>query len=118
MVGAPPQPFTMFGTAAITTPAGNASLKVTPERAGEPATAVPTRVPEGHVVVTFGAAATSTFAGNASTQPMPACAGLPAALVMVKVRVEVAPWLMTLGLNALLKDACTTVSVRLVTLLV
>src|SRR5260221_3179620 len=37
MVGAPPQAFTTFGVAAITTPAGSASLKVSAERAGEPA---------------------------------------------------------------------------------
>src|SRR5450432_2654564 len=37
MVGAPPQLFTTFGTAAITTPAGNPSLKVSAVRAGEPA---------------------------------------------------------------------------------
>src|SRR5450631_4085357 len=36
MVGAPPQLFTTFGTAAITTPAGSASLKVRFARAGEP----------------------------------------------------------------------------------
>src|SRR5471032_3485938 len=37
MVGPPPQLFTTFGTAAITTPAGNASLKVSAVRAGAPA---------------------------------------------------------------------------------
>src|SRR5260221_3794344 len=37
MVGAPPQAFTTFGTVAITTPAGSASLKVSAERAGDPA---------------------------------------------------------------------------------
>src|ERR1700694_2114911 len=36
-VGAPPQLFTTFGAAAITTPAGSASLKVREVRAGEPA---------------------------------------------------------------------------------
>src|SRR5450631_4314241 len=36
MVGAPPQLLTTFGTAAITTPAGRMSLKVSAERAGEP----------------------------------------------------------------------------------
>src|SRR5476649_1213595 len=36
MVGAPPQLFTTFGTAAITTPAGSASLKVRLVRAGDP----------------------------------------------------------------------------------
>src|SRR5206468_2101991 len=36
-VGAPPQPFTTFGVAAITRPAGRASLKVSPARAGAPA---------------------------------------------------------------------------------
>src|SRR5258708_5689338 len=37
MVGAPPQPFTTLGTAAITRFAGSASLKVSAERAGDPA---------------------------------------------------------------------------------
>src|SRR5882672_10628350 len=37
MAGAPPQLFTTFGTAAITTPAGSASLKVRPLLAGAPA---------------------------------------------------------------------------------
>src|SRR5258708_5135098 len=37
MVGAPPQLFTTFGTAAITRLAGSESLKVSPVRAGEPA---------------------------------------------------------------------------------
>src|SRR5260221_14281222 len=37
IVGAPPQPFTTFGTAETATPAGSASLKVRPLRAGEPA---------------------------------------------------------------------------------
>src|ERR1700694_3634731 len=36
MVGAPPQLLTTFGTAAITTPAGSASLKVRLVRAGDP----------------------------------------------------------------------------------
>ncbi len=36
-VGAPPQPFRTFGVAAITRPAGSASLKVSPVRAGAPA---------------------------------------------------------------------------------
>src|ERR1700694_1908975 len=37
IVGAPPQLLTTFGTAAITTPAGSASLNVREVRAGEPA---------------------------------------------------------------------------------
>src|SRR5258708_309778 len=37
MVGAPPQLFTHFGAAAITTPAGSVSLKVSPVLAGDPA---------------------------------------------------------------------------------
>src|SRR5450432_1412144 len=43
-VGAPPQLFTTFGTAAITTPAGSASLKVSALRAGEPAGLVTVKV--------------------------------------------------------------------------
>src|SRR5258708_38121300 len=37
IVGAPPQLFTTFGAAAITTPAGSVSLKVSPVLAGDPA---------------------------------------------------------------------------------
>src|SRR5450432_2382060 len=44
MVGAPPQLFTTFGTAAITTPAGIASLKVSAVRAGDPAGLVTVKV--------------------------------------------------------------------------
>ena len=44
MVGAPPQLFTTFGTAAITTPAGRLSLNVRPVRAGEPAGLVTVKV--------------------------------------------------------------------------
>src|SRR5450432_4476263 len=44
MVGAPPQLFTTLGTAAITTPAGSASLKVSAVRAGEPAGLVTVKV--------------------------------------------------------------------------
>src|SRR5471032_2885582 len=83
-----------------------------------PATAVTTPVPDGHVVVTFGAAATTTFAGSVSVKLMPDCAGLPAPLVMVKVRVDVPPWLIVVGANALLSEAWTTVSVWFVTPLV
>src|SRR5258708_21497272 len=206
MVGAPAQVFTTFGVAAITRLAGNASLNVTPLRAGDPAAlvmvkvsvftcpmrmvagakalvsvgvwtvipelvtllviravapmlalvllygpprtfevtstvitheacaalivapvtvivpppaaAVTTPVPEGHVVVIFGAAATSTLAGSVSVKLIPAWDGLPAPLVNVKVRVEVPPWLMVVGENALLREAWTTVSVWLVTPLV
>src|SRR6202008_4237892 len=44
MVGAPPQLFTTFGTAAITTPAGRLSLKVSEVRAGDPAGLVTVKV--------------------------------------------------------------------------
>src|SRR5450631_37774 len=197
-VGAPPQLLTTFGTAAITTPTGSASLKVRLARAGEPtgfvtvnvrvevwptptvvganalasdgtgctvsdegvtllvtravppmlaalfvygppttlevtstvitheacaalmeaaatvivplaATAATAPVPDGHVVVTFGTAATTTFAGNVSVKLMPACAGLPALLVSVKVSVDVAPWSMVVGANALLSEGWFTV---------
>jgi hypothetical protein len=43
-VGAPPQLFTTFGAAAITTPAGSPSLKVSAVRAGEPAGLVMVKV--------------------------------------------------------------------------
>src|SRR5450631_2625149 len=213
MVGAPPQLFTTFGTAAITTPAGSASLKVRFARAGEPTGLVMVKVsvlgwltpivegtnalvsdgsgctvsddavtlfvmravppmlaalfvygppttlevtstvtahdataafmaapvtvmvplpaaavtnagaaakpaPAGQLLVTFGVAATTTFAGNVSVKLMPDCAGLPAPFVMVNVRVDVPPWLIVVGANALLSEACTTVSVWLVTPLV
>ncbi len=83
-----------------------------------PAAAATAPVPDGHVVVTFGAAATTTLAGRLSVKPMPACAGLPAPLVSVKVKVDVPPWLMTLGANALFSEAWTTLNVWLTTLLV
>src|SRR5471032_140602 len=212
-VGAPPQLFTTFGTAAITTPAGSASLKVSAVRAGEPAGLVTVKVrvevcptpmvaganalvsdgtgctvsdegvtllvtravapmlaalfvygppitlevtstvtahdatapfiaapvtvtvplppaavtnagaaaktaPAGQLLVTFGTAATTTLAGSVSVKLMPDCAGLPAPLVSVKVSVEVPPTLIVVGAKASLSEACTTVSVWLVTLLV
>src|SRR5450759_2119872 len=82
------------------------------------ATAVTAPVPDGQVVVTFGAAAITTLAGNVSVKLMPDCAGLPAPLVSVKVSVDVPPATMVVGLKALLSEACTTVSVWFVTLLV
>src|SRR5260221_4133521 len=80
-----------------------------------PPVAVTAPVPDGQVVVIFGAAATSTLAGRVSVKLMPDCAGLPAPLVIVKVSVDVPPWLMAVGAKALLREACTTVSVWLVT---
>src|SRR5258706_2471608 len=213
MVGVPPQPFTTFGAAASTRPAGNASLKVSAERAGDPAgletvnvsvlvwptptvaganalvsagrlctvrpltvtllvirgrplmlaavllygppgvlLTVSTRTwqeatpplidapltvtvplpatavtkagppakapPAGQLLCTFGVAATTTLTGSVSVKLMPDCAGLPAPLVIVKVSVDVPPMSMTVGANALLSEACTTVSVWLVTPLV
>src|SRR5476649_2459010 len=213
MVGAPPQLFTTLGTAAITTPAGNTSLKVSDVRAGDPAgfatvkvrvevcptpmveganalvsagwlctvrpddvtllvmraralilaavllygppitfevtstrtaheataafIAAPVTVmvplpataaanaglltkapPTGQLLWIFGVAATITLAGSVSVKLMPACDGFPAPLVIVKVRVEVPPTSIAVGANALLSEACTTVSVWLVTLLV
>src|SRR5258706_7729280 len=83
-----------------------------------PPAAVTTPAPDGHVVVIFGAAATSTLAGSVSVKLMPDCAGLPAPLVNVKVSVEVPPTSIVVGAKALFNDACTTVSVWLVTPLV
>ena len=83
----------------------------------EPAAAVTTPAPDGQVVVTAGAAAITTLAGSVSAKLMPDCAGFPAPLVSVKVSVEVPPWLIVAGANALLSDACTTLSVWLVTAL-
>ncbi len=83
-----------------------------------PAAAVTTPAPDGHVVVTFGTAATAMEAGRVSVKLMPDCAGLPAPLVSVKVSVEIAPWLIVAGANALLREGWTTVSVWLVTPLV
>src|SRR5882672_4418253 len=80
-----------------------------------PPAAVTTPVPDGHVVVIFGAAATSTLAGSVSVKLIPDCAGLPAPLANVKVSVEVPPTSIAAGAKALLRDACTTVSVWLVT---
>src|SRR5476649_1273069 len=213
MVGAPPQLFTTFGTAAITTPAGSASLKVSALRAGDPAGLVTVKVrvevcptpivaganalvsagwlctvrplevtelvtcasalmfatvllygppitlevtstrtahdatalfiaapvtvivplpataaanaglltkapPTGQLLWMFGVAATITLAGSESVKLMPASDGLPAPLVMVKVSVEVPPTSIAVGANALLSEACETVSVWLVTPLV
>src|SRR5450432_3412159 len=209
-VGVPPQLFTTFGAAAITTPAGSTSLKVSAVRAGEPAgfatvnvrvdvcptptlaganalvsagrlctvrpelvtllvmravalmfaavllygppitfdvtstrtaqdataafIAAPVTVmvplpataaanaglftkapPTGQLLWMFGVAATITLAGNESVKLMPLSAGLPAPLVMVKVSVEVPPTSIAVGANALLSEACTTVSVWFVT---
>src|SRR5438552_18393502 len=44
MVGAPPQLLTTLGDAAMTTPAGNVSVKVSPVRAGEAAGLVTVKV--------------------------------------------------------------------------
>src|SRR5450631_2277614 len=75
-----------------------------------PPGAVTAPTPEGHVVVILGAPATATFAGKVSVKLMPDCAGLPAPFVSVKVSVEVPPWLMVAGAQALFSDACVTVS--------
>src|SRR5471032_3323969 len=74
--------------------------------------------PTGQLLWMFGVAATRTLAGSESVKLMPASDGLPAPLVMVKVSVEVPPTSIAVGANALLSDACTTVSVWLVTPLV
>src|SRR5512139_2622618 len=81
----------------------------------EPAAAVTTAVPDGHELVTFGVAAMTTLAGKVSVKLMPDCAGFPAPFVSVKVRVEVPPWAIVAGVNALASEACVTVSVWLVT---
>src|ERR1700682_533480 len=70
-----------------------------------------TPAPAGQLVCTLGVAATRTFPGRLSVKPMPACAGLPAPLAIVKVSVEVAPMAMVVGAKALLRLACTTVTV-------
>src|SRR5258708_39013709 len=82
-----------------------AALIVAPVTVIVPAAAATTPVPDGHVVVMFGAAATVTFAGSVSVKLMPDCAGLPALLVSVKVRVEVPPWSMMAGADALASGA-------------
>ena len=79
------------------------------------ATAVTTPVPLGQLVVMLGVPATTTLAGSVSVKLIPDCAGLPAPLVSVKVRVDVPPWSIVVGANALFNDACVTVSVWLVT---
>ncbi len=107
-------------TSTVTTHAACAALIVAPVTitVPEPAAAVTTPVPDGQVVVIFGVPATVTLAGSVSEKLTPVCAGLPAPLVSVKVSVEVPPWLMVVGAKALFNDACTTVSVWLVTPLV
>src|SRR5260221_369927 len=62
--------------------------------------------PAGQLDCTLGAAATSTLAGSVSVKLMPDCAGLPAPFVIVKVSVEVPPWLIVAGAKALLSEAC------------
>ena len=81
----------------------------------EPAAVATAPVPEGQVVVTFGAAATTTFAGSVSVKLMPDCAGLPAPFVTVNVSVETPFTLIVVGAKALLSEACTNVTVWLVT---
>ncbi len=90
-----------------------AALIVAPVTVIVPAAAATTPVPDGHVVVMFGAAATVTFAGSVSVKLMPDCAGLPALLVSVKVSVEVPPWSMMVGANALSSEAPFTVRLAL-----
>src|SRR5260221_3824544 len=76
-----------------------------------PAAALTAPAPDGHVVVMLGAAATSTLAGSVSVKLMPDCAGLPAPFANVNVSVEIPPWLIVVGAQALLSEACTTVIV-------
>src|SRR5882672_1463804 len=118
LVYGPPTTFEVTST--VTTHEACAALIVAPVTVMVPlpAAAVTTPVPDGHVVVMFGVAATNTLAGSVSVKLMPDCAGLPAPLVSVKVSVEVPPTSIVVGANALLREACTTVSVWLVTPLV
>src|SRR5882672_6920886 len=97
-------PTTLEVTSTVTTHEACAALIVAPVTVmlPEPATAVTAPAPDGHVVVMLGAAATSTLAGSVSVKLMPLCAGLPAPLVSVKVSVDVPPWLIVAGANALL----------------
>src|SRR5258706_4103465 len=110
-------PTTLEVTSTVTTHEACAALIEAPVTVmlPPPPTAVAAPVPDGHVVVTFGVAATSTLAGSVSVKLMPDCAGLPAPLVIVKVSVEVPPASIVVGAKALFNDACTTVSVWLVT---
>src|SRR5476651_783539 len=78
-----------------------------------PATAVTAPTPDGQVVVLLGTAAITTLRGSVSVKLMPVCAGLPALLVSVKVSVDVPPWSMVVGANALLSDGWFTVRVAL-----
>ncbi len=113
-------PTTLEVTSTVTTHEACAADIVAPVTVivPEAAAAVTTTVPDGHVVVTFGAAATTTLAGSVSVKLMPVWAGLPAPFASVKVSVEVPPETIAVGAKALLSDACVTVSVWLVTLLV
>src|SRR5258706_4407919 len=110
-------PMTLDVTSTVTTHEACAALIEAPVTVTVPLppAAVTTPAPDGHVVVIFGAAATSTLAGSVSVKLMPDCAGLPAPLVNVKVSVEVPPTSIVVGAKALFNDACTTVSVWLVT---
>src|SRR5438552_3276099 len=111
-------PTTLEVTSTVIVQEACAAFSVAPVTVMVPAAAVTTPVPDGHVVVTFGVAATTTFAGSVSGKLIPDCAGLPAPLVSVKVSVEVPPCAIVVGANALLRLACTTVSVWFVTPLV
>src|SRR5438128_892181 len=111
-------PTTLEVTSTVIAQEACAKFIVAPVTVMVPAAAATTPVPDGHVVVTLGAAATVTFAGSVSVKLIPDCAGLPAPLVSVKVSVEVPPCAIVVGLKALLREACTTLSVWLVTPLV
>jgi hypothetical protein len=89
-----------------------ASVSAAPVTAIEvpPAVAVMPAVPLGQLDTrAFGVAITSP-AGRLSVNAMPDCAGLPAPLVIVKVSVEMPPWSIVSGENALPSEACETVS--------
>jgi hypothetical protein len=76
-----------------------------------PGVAVTAPTPLGQVLEIFGIAATSTFVGKVSVKLIPDCAGFPTPLVSVKLNVDVPPWSIVVGVNALFKLACTTVKV-------
>ena len=77
-----------------------------------PAVAVTTPVPLGQVEARFGAVATTTFAGNVSVKLIPDCAGFVPELASVKVRVEVAPWLIVAGAKAFVRAGATRLTTR------
>ena len=110
-------PATLLVTSTVTVQEACAAFIVAPVTVmtPRPAVALTAAVPLGQFEVMFGDGATTTLAGSVSVKLIPDCAGLPAPFVSVKVSVEMPPWAIVAGANALASEACVTVSVWFVT---